>query len=303
MTIIIDKQRGIEASDALLSSYRTVGIHGYKGMPEDIKPDTLKKGGAGHTVFLALTCSIDYQRNADALWESARRTFADPSVNYLFSPEEIAKTSLTKLMRDMDKYKLSKKHKKDAWIWKSIGTTFYKKWNSDPRNFLADCSYDAPTVLARLKKDAHEYRGRQAPDFPYLRGDKIGPMWIRMLRDNAGISKLKRLSRIPIPVDIHIARATLSLGIVKGHGCCSSEQLYNLVREAWNRIYAGSALNQKSEVQLDVDEPLWHLSRDGCSNRDRDSGICSAYHKCEVSKFCVKGMVKTNKQGIWKIQT
>jgi hypothetical protein len=45
-------------------------------------------------------------------------------------------------------------------------------------------------------------------------------------------------------------------------------------------------------IALDVDEPLWHLSKYGCTMRDKTTGNCPVYHRCETKKFCVKGVVK-----------
>jgi len=39
---------------------------------------------------------------------------------------------------------------------------------------------------------------------------------LRMLRDNVGIKKLKNLDKVPIPVGIQVARATLAIGVVRG---------------------------------------------------------------------------------------
>jgi len=52
--------------------------------------------------------------------------------------------------------------------------------------------------------------------FPYFSGDKIFPLWIRMLYDNVEI-KLQNIDKIPIPVDVHIARATFTTGCLTGN--------------------------------------------------------------------------------------
>jgi hypothetical protein len=116
----------------------------------------------------------------------------------------------------MRRYGLSKKPKQDAHLWWTVGVSFFKKWSGDPRRFLTDCRWDALTVLDRLRTDTHLQRNRAVLDFPFLRGPKIGPLWLRMLRENVGIADLKRMEEVPIPVDVHIARSTLCLGVVKG---------------------------------------------------------------------------------------
>jgi len=55
--------------------------------------------------------------------------------------------------------------------------------------------------------------------FPYLAGasgnSKILSLWIRMLHDEIDIN-LKNLEKVPIPIDIHTARATLTTGCLVG---------------------------------------------------------------------------------------
>ena len=68
----------------------------------------------------------------------------------------------------------------------------------NPLNFLQDCNWDAPTILKRLKKDVHLCDGRLKADYPYLRGDKIGPLWLRMLRDNVEVTQLRNFGKVPI---------------------------------------------------------------------------------------------------------
>src|SRR3990172_5993539 len=188
---------------------------------------------------------------------------------------------------------MSKKPKKDPYIWRNVGVTFHKKWNGDPRNFLQDCNWDVPTILTRLKEDSHLYNGRRVSDYPYLRGDKIGPLWLRMLRDNVGISKLKNLGKAPIPVDIHIARASLSMGVVRGQFRGNLEGLFEYIRKSWSESVKGLNATNGPMIALDLDEPLWHLSKYGCSsNRDRTTGFCSVFNKCEAKKYCIKGKIK-----------
>jgi hypothetical protein len=109
-----------------------------------------------------------------------------PETNYLYKPEALHLAPPSKIISDMRKHGLSKKHTKDAQIWRTVAISFHKKWNGDPRAFLEDSKWDSLLILERLKNDKHIYNGKAVPDFPYLRGNKIGPLWLRMLRDNWG---------------------------------------------------------------------------------------------------------------------
>jgi len=302
MSIVIDSERGKKIAELLYNSFTTNGIHGRTNMPEDIEPHSLIRGSLDHIFFITLTVSIDYQRDSPSLWESSRKTFDDPETRYLFDPRLLHETPFRKIGEDMQKYKLSRKPQKDANTWRTVGVTFYKKWKGDPRNFLQDCNWNSPLILRRLRDDKHIYSGRQVSDFPYLRGPKIGPLWLRMLRDNVGITQLENLENVPIPVDIHIARATLATGIVRGQFRGRLDEVFEYIRKAWFESVKGLSIKNREMIALDVDEPLWHLSKYGCTNRDKTIGYCSLFNRCEAREFCTKGKVKIE-NGVVELET
>lgn len=291
MAIQTDPEKGRRVAEILYNSFSTRGILGKTEMPEDPTPHGVERGSLEHILFLTLTVSIDYQRDAVALWHSSRKTFEDTATGYLYNPKSLNEASPGKIIEDMQKHGLSKKPRKDAHIWRTIGVTFYKKWNSNPRDFLERCDWSSMTILDKLKNDTHLYNKRPIPDYPYLRGPKIGPLWLRMLRDNAGIEQLKNLEKVPIPVDIHVARATLATGVVKGKAITRLNELFEQIRKAWFESVKELNVKHRPMVALDVDEPLWHLSKYGCTNRDRVTGYCPSYGKCEAKEFCIKGTI------------
>jgi len=296
MSLTIDIEKGRKVAKLLYESFSTTGVHGRTEMPEDFAPDGVEKGTLEHLLFVTLTISIDYQRDAVALWESARRTFEDPETRYLFDPESLHKVPFEKIRRDMQKYDLSKKPEKDARIWQTVGVTFYKKWKGDPRKFLESCGWDALTILKRLREDTHREGARRVSDYPYLRGPKIGPLWVRVLRDNIGLTQLKNLDKVPIPVDVHVARATLATGVIRGKARGSLQDLFEHIREAWFKSVKGLMAKDRPMIALDVDEPLWQLSKYGCKERDKATGYCPVKKDCVAADFCVKGkiMIKNN---------
>jgi hypothetical protein len=150
MSIIIDNERGKKVAELLYNSFSTTGIHGRTDMPEDITPNSVVRGSLNHIFFITLTVSIDYQRDASSLWASSRKSFDDPETRYLFDPKLLHETPFRKIVEDMQKYKLSKKPQKDANIWQTVGVTFYKKWEGDPRNFLKNCNRDSSLILKLL---------------------------------------------------------------------------------------------------------------------------------------------------------
>jgi len=292
--LIIDADRGKQLARLLYDSFSTMGILGNTEMPEDILPTGIEKGSLEHLLFITLTVSIDYQRDANVMWAVSRKTFEDPDTRYLFDSASLHSTRPKQIQQDMQKYGLSKKFKKDSHIWRTVGVTFLKKYDGDPRNFLEDCGWDSINILRRLKNDTHLYNGKEVSDFPYLRGNKIGPLWLRMLRDNVGIVKLKNLDQVPIPVDIHVARATLSIGIVRGTFSGKLDYLFDGVRKAWFNSVERLRIKDRPMIALDVDEPLWHLSKYGCTKRDKLSGECPVITRCEAREFCIPGSININ---------
>jgi len=301
-TLVPDISRARAAAQVLYRAFSTTGIHGRTDMPEDLLPQGMERGSLEHILFITLTVAIDYQRDAPALWKSARETYTDPATRYLFNPQKVFETSYDALFHDMQKYHLSKKQHQDAFIWRTIALTFLKKWSGDPRLFLSDCNWYAPTILSRLKTDIHPSSRGQQRDFPFLRGDKIGPLWLRMLRDNANISDLKNLDQVPIPVDIHVARASVSLGVIQGSIEGNLGDVFPLIRKVWAEGVRELTVKGHPMIALDVDEPLWHLSKYGCTYRDPRTGECPQKISCELKDFCAPGIVHVSSNGV-EIQT
>ncbi len=288
----INPERGKKVSELLYNSFSTVGILGKTEMPEDILPKDIKRGSLEHLLFITFTVAIDYQRDANTLWAVSRKSFEDAETRYLYDPESLHKTPFKRITKDMQEHGLSEKPRKDATIWRTVGVTFYKKWDGNPLRFLEDCGWDSLIILEPLKSDVHSYNRRLVPDYPYLRGDKIGPLWLRMLRDNVGISELKNLDEVPIPVDIHIARSTLATGVVNGKYSGGLSNLFEYIRRAWFESVKRLTIRNRPMIALDIDEPLWHLSKYGCAKRDKTNGHCPVYNRCEAKQFCVKGKIK-----------
>lgn len=300
--MIIDPRRGAEAAGLLYRTFRDTGIHGQKDMPEDILPAGMTEGSLEHLYFITLTVAIDYQRDAPALWACSRRTFEDPATRYLFYPEQVYNTPVAKIITDMQKHSLSKKPQNDAYIWRTVGLTFLKKYDNDPRHLFKLCQWKADLILHTIRKGSHQYKNKSYLDFPFLRGEKIGPLWLRMLRDNLGLS-LSNLDRIPIPVDIHVARSTLALGIIRGRYEGSLTPLFEEIRKAWFLSVQGLKREDGSEmIALDVDEPLWHLSKHGCTFRD-NRGYCPKRPSCVGRDFCVNGLVKIDSKSSAVVNT
>lgn len=295
MSIRIDSERGKRVAELLYNSFFTRGIHGRTDMPGDITPNGVVKGSLEHILFITLTVSINYKRDTPSLWDSSVKTFNDPETRYLFDPELLHETPIEKIVEDMQRYNLSQKPEKDADIWRTVGVTFYEKWGGDPRNFFKDCKWDSSLIAKHLRRDTHLENGEITPDYPYLRSPKIRPLWLKILRDNAGIVELRNMETLPILVDIHVARATLSTGVIRGQFKGTLDELSEDIRNAWFRSVKGLNAKKRPMIAIDMYQPLSQLSMHGCSNREEITGDCLSFNNCEARHLCIKGKIKIDK--------
>ncbi len=292
-SVQIDHRRGGKAAGPVYAAFRAGGARGQNDVPGYIMPAGVTRGSREHLLFITLTAAVDDQGGDDALWRSSRLAYENPAVQYLFEPVKLNKAPFKKIIRDLQKTKLSRKTIKDAQIWTTISTIFLMDYDSDPRNLLAAGNFEYEQILRILLESRHGKERNRKPDFPNLREPEIRRRWFQMLRDDLAI-QLKGMETAPIPVDIHIARSTLSLGIVKG---CYEGPLQNIsspIREAWCRSVEGVARpDGLPMIPLDLVEPLRRLSRWGCSNRDAE-GTCAAAPDCPCKICCAPGLIEIN---------
>ncbi len=259
----VDKSAAVEIARILHNVYRKDGIFG-KRPPEEIIPNGISKGSIEHLLFITLTVSIDYMRPAEKLWEASRKTYEDPATSYLFYPEKVVEKSESDLKKDMQKYGLARRHNKDLKMWRKICETLCNDYESNPLKIIERCDYDALKLYKCIKKNKRK--------FPYLSGDKILPLWLRMVNHQAGI-KLTNIDKIPIPVDTHVRRASVMLGVT-----CKCDN--NIIRKRWSEILEGTEI-----YPILLDEPLWILSKDGCSKvKDNE---CPQANCCPVKNYCI----------------
>jgi hypothetical protein len=273
-----------ELCDAFYNSQG--GIHGetVATSRERNRPRNVKVGTRDHLLFIALTSSVDRQRNAYDLWDRAQKARQSDRDCYLFDPDRVVQTGFSKVSEDLKRLGISQKHGPDASAWFSICETFASKWHGDPNNFLNSCKYHAPSILDRLKNDHHwsKSRGRDVRDYPQLRGAKIGPMFLRLLRDWTPV-KLVAMDEIRIPIDIQVLRATFCTGALSGSYDGPAEPLFADVRSIWHRATQGltSKATGQPMIGLDMDGPLWRVGRYWCGNRAQVG--CPYAPRCRIS--------------------
>jgi len=247
-------------------------------LQDSAPPADMTRGSYEHIMWLTLTVSIDYTRLASALWNAAKLTWTDQSTRWVFSPKEISSKSAEELVIALKKYKLSRKPINDAKNWRTVALSFLKLFDGTPLKLFELYKYDASEIYWAM-------RSRYAKYFPFLSGasatSKILSLWLRVMKTEANVN-LKNLENVPIPIDTHTARATLTTGCLVGKCNSSFNQFVSEAQDAW--IEACKRTSPHC-FPYQLDEPLWNLSRLGCSKR-QNGKICPVRSRCKLSSFC-----------------
>ena len=113
-----------------------------------------------------------------------------------------------------------------------------------------------------------------------------------MLHDNCLVA-FSGLDRIPLPVDVHTAQATLQLGCIRPIG--KSGQMADLI-EAAHKVWRDALLGSFDSYPLQLDEPLWLLSRNGC--RKTETWPCQFRSRCPAANFCQLDRIRLTVAGL-----
>jgi len=273
----LHSERAQEIGTTLMENLQKGGLFGHKELPDD-RIKELKSAEEESLIVLAtLTVSLDYVRNANELWESAVKTFKDPEVNWLFVPEEVSKRKSAETLNALLKHGLAKR-KRDLEIWKTLCKTLYEKYNGKVINLFVEYEYRVDRMFEDFSKNRKE-------EFPSLSGRKIFPHWIRTLKEKFNLP-LKGTENLPIPVDVHVTRATFTTGCITGsYGSKGiSEAVRRRVIEVWKKGLKGTGI-----LPIEMFRPLWLLSKHGC--RYRKDGERPKLSECPVKNLCVEGKV------------
>lgn len=268
--------RAIKVGRILISAYKNDGIfeHKTEDMPELLKSTNMKKGSVQHVNYITLLVALDYMRPANQLWQAGVKTFEDEDTKWVFDVTSPKLEDINLLIDALKKHKTSKKPEKDARIWQTIAKNIRKLFDSNMKKFLeTECKNEAELIYCKMKS-------LYKKDFPNLTGDKILPLWIRMMKDVCGI-EIKKIEKIPFPVDVHTARATVFTGCLTGNNIKTS---VSKIRTDVDRIWENAAEQTKEFNKFDLDEPLWILSKYGCKKlKDMK---CPVFEKCILNNFC-----------------
>lgn len=281
----------LAAARKLRDAYRGVGGASVFGQIDTMPEEELAhdiKDDFDRLMYLTLAVSIDYQRDALSLWRHARQRYDDPETRWLFDPLAVAARTpedvLVALRRGDPRGALRYPAKDAAW-WHRNSTTFVEHYAGDPRVLFEQCAWD----VVRIRREVNR-PGR----FQGLKGPKIFPLWIRMLADIQRYP-FASFDALPIPVDVHVARATFTTGLMRGrYEGPFDANLIDVIRRAWT-----DACRAAGESHMTFDEPLWQLSRLGCTHRhERASADCPIRATCPIGDLCPRGTIELSTAGV-----
>jgi len=271
--------RAKEVAVKLLKEYEERGIFGHRELPDDAANSVLKELSKEEgLLFVTLTTALDYMRDASQLWRSSLETLSDPSSRWVFNPKEVAEREEDELREALLKHGLAKKKERDLKVWLTISRTLAEGYSGSVLSLLEKYDYDAVKMF-------EDFSGRLKESFPSISGSKMFPHWIRSLKEKFNLP-VKGYRELPIPVDVHVARATFTTGCIRGKYSSRglNETLKRLVVKVWSL-----ALKEIEVSPVEMFRPLWLLSKFGCRYRKRTER--PKYPVCPAKEFCVEGVV------------
>lgn len=221
--------------------------------------------------YVTFTSAIDYQKNIEAnvLWKAAKEWVQ--KYPWLFKPKELMNRPAVQVIKDFKRIRERDSgilRPQDVGIWLLIAEAL--------------CVHDGKTskLLETYDFDAwkiyDEFSGRLKKEFPFLSGDKILPMWLKILWEDANVP-LKNMEKIPLPVDKNVAEVTFNLIFRKKFDGNVTARIIEQVRTIWKQI-----ADRLNVPVISFDTPLWTLGgNEGCSNAQKSRCI-----ECPVNSHC-----------------
>jgi len=232
-------------------------------------------------LIITMTVAIDYQRDAESLWRLARNLYDDADTRWAFCPSEVMKHTDQEITQTLQSKGSLRYPSNDVSWWRKNAAIWNDRYDGNPLNLFEKCQWDVNQIVHNVKKTDR---------FLGLKGRKILPLWLRMLRDIEGLP-FRGLAHLDMPVDVHIARATFTVGLAKGKFSGSLSSLIPFIQQAWR----DSTPDSDNRIALDYDESLWNLSREGCHYRHSSGNTdCPKRSACVIGGSCPKGVISVS---------
>ena len=228
-------------------------------MPEYIKPP-IDAGSRELALYYTYVIAVDYQTDAHKLWRNARRLY--PKNPEYFEPENIINIpddELRTFVRSLG----ARFPDNGAKAWKNISRILIRQYSGDPRNITRE-----PLTSREV--------WRRLDIFPYIRGKKIGTLYLRVMGD-LGLFKISDLDQLDVAVDVQVSRFTFYTGalipIGAMEGCVHNPPIKPAIERVWRQ-----AASRVGCAPWQLDMPIWAIASNQCTGK-----WCNP---CPVNELC-----------------
>lgn len=243
----MDKEYILKQVNNLYNMWKN-GHLGGEVMPEDANPH-LEKSSKENYIYFTLPMALNYQRNSYTLWESAKKTFEDEEIRFVFDPKECLKRSFEEVQYALAKYKVALQKQKQTEIWIKLCNTFVELYDGDIRSLFETLDNDVDKIREFIQKENKK-------KFPYLSGTKICNYWLYVIYQYTDRS-FNNIENLTVAPDTHVIKATHKLGLITDEELNKSD-VQLIVIDRWNKLFKGTKFNP-----IDIHTPLWLWSRNG----------------------------------------
>ena len=226
-------------------------------------------------LFLTFVSAMDRARDANSLWQAAAKLFR--SHPELFDPAEVTRISRDKLKSCLSESRVSQRHEPDSKAWHVISTSLALE-DSPVCRVIDSGLGDAEELLKALK--SRDEMGQSK--FPFLRGPKIGPMWVRIMADPGG-AEIERIEKVPVAVDVQVRRTTENLGIADTRGL-KLREAKPIIQSACHNAVAKTDIGGPPRIagtSAALDPVLWFYGKYGCSHCEKSGKQIPISRACE----------------------
>lgn len=215
-------------------------------------------------LFLTFIMALDRARDSEQLWRAGFQLFR--SHPELFQPVRVCGFPVDELRDLLKASKVSQRHRPDTNAWCRIALTLVRETDCPVHRVIVDGVGDAEELLLDLRRSNRQGHAR----FPFLKGAKIAPVWIRIMAD-PGRSKIARLDSIPVGVDVQVRRVTENLGITSTQDIPLASAKCT-IQTAWKDAVDAGDIAGPPGIRgtcAALDPVLWFFGKYGCSHCER----------------------------------
>ena len=244
-------------------SARSDQTQGLQSLPEVRAASLLRDFGASDAEvrqFLTFVMALDRARDSERLWKKAAALWR--TAPQIFRPADVVAMSLTALTSALFESGVSQRHLADAAGWRTIAESLLDRLAA---RLVSDAILDGIGDAVLLLDAVRSPTAKGISKFPYLKGEKVSVVWIRLLV-LPGRATISSLGSLPVGVDDQVKRATENLGVSETKGL-TAEKARGTIQRAWADILKRDSVAGPDGLEgaAALDPALWFWGKSGCS--------------------------------------